>query len=241
MGTSSEVSLVRKDQFGEVPDKPGVYAWYIDIRAMRPDLAKNKPHLLSKDHQRKHGFIDPSTKVFLKSTEHFGSFWSAQIRVSSPFARIPLNDSTNSSVAGEQEAVWTEEDGGTEIPETLELDGPQAEVLAQFLIDSFPFFSSPIYIGTSKHLRTRLEQHRKAFADLAGVKHLYDEDLETGDSWRNFASRCFIHNIKIDDLIVAYFEIGSAETSSQSEPFLRARHAGERFLNLMSRPLFGMR
>lgn len=241
MGTEHKVSLVRKDQFGEVPDKPGVYAWYIDIRATRPVIAKSKPHLLIKDLQRKHGFIDPSTKVFLKSSEHFGSFWSAKIMISSPFTRTPLNDLENSPVGDGPELTWSAEDGEAEVPEDLGLDGSQAEILAQFLIESFPYFSSPIYIGTSKHLRTRLEQHRKAFSDLNEVEHLYSEDLEAGESWQKFASRCFIHDIKIDDLIVAYFELGESEANLSSEPFKRARLAGERFLNLMSRPLFGMR
>jgi hypothetical protein len=241
VGADRKVLLVRQDQFGEVPDKPGVYAWYIDVRAMKPERAKSKPHLLSKDLQRKHGFIDPSTKVFLKSSEHFGAFWSAQIRISSRFTRTPLNVLDNSSIGDDLEIAWTAEDGETEVPENFELDGSQAEVLAQFLIESFPYFSSPIYIGTSKHLKTRLEQHRKAFSDLAEVEHLYSEDLEAGESWQQFASRCFIHGIKIDDLIVAYFELGKSEASPFSEPFKRARLAGERFLNLISRPLFGMR
>lgn len=161
--------------------------------------------------------------------------------ISSPFTRTPLNDLENSPVGDGPELTWSAEDGEAEVPEDLGLDGSQAEILAQFLIESFPYFSSPIYIGTSKHLRTRLEQHRKAFSDLNEVEHLYSEDLEAGESWQKFASRCFIHDIKIDDLIVAYFELGKSEANLSSEPFKRARLAGERFLNLMSRPLFGMR
>ena len=220
----------------EVPEKPGVYSWYLNI-----GFKKDQPTFsdLQKFISKRHNFIDPLTVGVLKSAERFGSVTTATLKTESRYSHPNAGDELSHEIV-----KWALQEGdgeGTNADMRSVLEGTSAVVLIRDLLrDTFPAFSSPLYIGTSKNLQVRLGEHIALYQRLEASDLHVDPD-EHSPPWMTFAHRAWSHGIRLSDLRYTFAEFPESHVGLTGEQLTSVRLFCEKYLNLLARPVFGMR
>jgi len=114
-------------------------------------------------------------------------------------------------------------------------DLAEVSVFVDFFNSSFCQFFSPIYIGKSDNLRTRISGHIRTLRDLtrnSGV--IADDFIEDSE----FARRAYKNKVKESDLVFTFLEIKNFGNETSD---LNVRDSIESWLNKIVQPVFGKR
>jgi hypothetical protein len=133
-------------ELGQAPESPGVYAWYYQIELSNKDIEDCIERVLASSSEAEKSDI---IRVFLER-RLFKYYQETPYRV---MMRGPMKP----TYAGTVENQITI---SSSLIERLSDDPKRLLRLKELLQQSIPFFSSPIYIGVAKNLRSRLLQHK---------------------------------------------------------------------------------
>lgn len=159
----------------KVPEGPGVYCWYGTKKLTKPDWQSNyedfEGYLIDSCHQYRPGRL----KATLES--QFGLRWNEDLKeVSTMTTKFDLKQFHL------DEELRVDEDVDLKATDTQRL-------IAEALNLCEPIFSAPIYIGHSRNLRNRVDQHKNELSDLED-SHC-DPDDYADSKGKSFAERCF--------------------------------------------------
>jgi len=114
-------------------------------------------------------------------------------------------------------------------------ESDRSYVLSNFNL-FFPAFASPVYIGTSKNLHSRLTNHVKYLENYEDLPSADQNSTEGND--KNFASRANRQNIKSHNLVFTFLVV---EKNINGEDDGNARERIEQLLNGINQPILGKR
>lgn len=111
----------------------------------------------------------------------------------------------------------------------------EVSVFVDFFNTSFCQFFSPIYIGRSDNIRSRISGHIRTLQDLTrNIEVLPDEFIEDSE----FARRAHKNRVKESDLVFTFLEVKRFGNESSN---LDVRDSIESWLNEIVQPVFGRR
>lgn len=204
--------------FGEVPDAdptPGLYAWYLRI----------KPG-----------------KINLESPENFSK---ALKRITEqlcyPDFSMQLRGHLNLHLKGDLKHLWYghEENRFSNQFQSILEQPEEREILGEILELTVPMLTGPLYIGVSKNLQLRLEQHVQLIQGYQEdtIQYSSIDSEESLENDKNFAQRIIERRIDPNHLIVGIVYVSHPHVSP---PRIRkAIETAETLLNRMFYPILG--
>lgn len=131
-----------------IQNKPGIYAWYYDITLSKPDINRLIEKLNNKDND---GYTDKKLEVQVFLEKHLFGY----------FRESPYEAKLNGSLMPTFQGRLSHVDSVSNSLVERVLDEPSIlfEVKA-ILAETSLFFSSPIYIGMSDDLYSRVTKHK---------------------------------------------------------------------------------
>lgn len=168
--------------FGEVPDadpKPGLYAWYLRIKPGKSNL--ESPENFS--------------KALKRITE----------QLCYPDLSMQLRGHLNLHLKGDLKHIWyghEENQFSDHFQKILELPEGR-EILGEILESTVPLLTGPLYIGVSKNLRCRLQQHTRLIQEGYHNQFSPVDSKESLENDRNFAERVRQRKIDPNHLVVS--------------------------------------
>jgi hypothetical protein len=216
----------------EAPACPGIYAWYVQV-PLEPD--DWRPNIMNGQDRASPDFIEAvlrygdyfrPERVELTGQATYGTRWAGEI-------------------AGSQLAdlVSVEREGTGGVPGTSRLhetaeDLQARRIVLHLLRSALPVFAAPIYIGVTRSLRSRLQDH---LADFHTTRTYLKDRQERADALRErgptFGVRLAAANIDLNHLLIYALPldtqgVGAAQTRAAAE-------VAEWTLQRIFRPVFG--
>jgi hypothetical protein len=213
------------DEVESADDSPGIYAWYPVPQIGKPDYEQKDAFrsLLDSFSTR---FIAPSLSVRASTT--FLLRWEGSIQETTSARFRDLLQGPDDKVSKSMQKIVDKE--------------RNREVLARLLTLTIPILASPLYIGMSENLRTRLAQHRDELYDRLSQAREDPEYLQRSRLDQTFASRAIASGFSGDTLVVWTINLEKALGLSSAEDDAKEVAAGtEWLLNRWFRPIFGRR
>ena len=202
--------------FGEVPDAkpvPGLYAWYLRIR-----LGRNN----------------------IKSSENFSRALNRITeQICYPDLAMQLQGHLNLNLKGKLRHIWYGHDDNPfsdSFKETLN-HPEEREILSDILDLAVPLLTGPLYIGVSKNLRVRLQQHVRLIQGSDTARPIDSEESFEND--KNFAERIKARKIDPNHLAVSVVDVSHPDISSKR--IRKTVGTAETLLNRMFYPVLGRR
>lgn len=210
----SSTGWVSATQIGDVPDSPGIYAWYACFpRGQAAQFGEGKSFRLILD-PFDVALRSPAPVTISVVTDNMKAEWKHRVEAS-PRAypdRVEKLLEGPSSLA--RQALWEA------------LSEPQGELG----VPVYSLLSAPLYVGKTEHsLAVRLKSHVSAMRDSA-------VELEEE---RVFADRCSKVGLNETHLAVWYFAIDIEADGVTTDDRNRTIIALEALLNRWHRPVFG--
>lgn len=175
------------DNGGIIPDKKGIYAWYIDF-------SKFKKFSTKKEFSRKLEILDNliATDSLKGNVKSFFRNYNVQLDENRLFLEKYIVEST------EEEIIFGER------LEKLSLDDCK-ELMD--LLANFSVLVNPLYVGISISLKARWKQHRDAFNKIKSLQDLKeDDDVILKESYKSFGGRIAMKGFNWEYLIFACVE-----------------------------------
>jgi len=221
--------LYRPTQAEDVPEQPGLYAWYLNFinpqGFIDPEkfLTKYEPYLRAFSTDKENEQIDPVRGTYLarlSGSGRFGDEYSAQLQVSN---KLIERDSRANRALPEAES----REGGQEILRTLFNQG-------------FQILSAPIYVGKSDNLKRRIDEHLAAIDDAQRVTGKFGDDwFVANDALRTFARRVIALGLDPSMLLFACIAINPTELNLTTTQAMYWIEEAEYYFNNISRPSLG--
>ena len=204
--------------FGEVPDadpKPGLYAWYLRIKPGKSNL--ESPENFS--------------KALKRITEE----------LCYPDLSMQLRGHLNLHLKGDLKHIWyghEENRFSDQFQKILELP-EEREILGEILESTVPLLTGPLYIGVSKNLQLRLEQHVQLIQGYQEdtIQYASIDSEESLENDKNFAQRIIERQIDPNHLMVGIVYLSHPQFSGAK--IRKAIGAAEILLNRMFYPILG--
>ena len=219
------------DELEQVPNRPGLYAWYFVPLAGPLDWAEFIDDQSGSDLgvARFGDFLARHTDrvrlpgLSLRARGHLGADWLGR-----------LDDQSSLTLAQNLRSLADGGPGrGASVRWAL-TNADARECLAQVLLSASPRLSPPIYIGVAKNLRGRLDEHMR---DYGRAMAQPDDD---GDLPSKFGERAAAAGLRVDELKVAVLPISELENLDDDE-LRKVAEAAEFVLNRWHRPMLGQR
>ena len=207
--------------------KPGLYAWYLMIKLGKANIKSSKP------------------ENFLRRLKTITE------QLCYPTLPVQIQGRLSPKMKGDLGHIWY---GHEKYPfpkrfrEILSCP-EEREILGEMLESAVPLLTSPLYIGVSKNLQIRLEQHKQLLQEYQRHKRLQQEHQEDTIQFplvdsakalkndKNFAQRIVNREINLNDLVVSIVP----NPRPSSEKVHRAIGAAETLLNRIFYPILGRR
>lgn len=202
--------------FGEVPDadpKPGLYAWYLRIKPGKSNL--ESPENFS--------------KALKRITE----------QLCYPDLSMQLRGHLNLHLKGDLKHIWyghEENQFSDQFQTILELP-EEREILGEILESTVPLLTGPLYIGVSKNLQRRLQQHTRLIQEGYHDQFSPVDSKESLENDRNFAERITQRKIDPNHLMVGVVYVSHPQFSGAK--IRKAIGAAETLLNRTFYPILG--
>jgi hypothetical protein len=213
----------------DVPERPGLYAWYLDFinrqSFIDPEkfLTKYEPYLKAFSSDREDEQTDPvggSYLAHLVGSGRFGDAYSAQLRV-------------------ENKLIGKDSKADRKSPEAASREGAQ-EILRTLFNEGFQILSAPIYVGKSDNLSRRIEEHLTAIDDARAVAGKFGGDwYVANDPPRTFARRFVGLGLNPSMLLFACIAIDPTEIKMNPAAAMYWIEEAEYYFNNISRPSLG--
>jgi len=213
-------TLGRLFSFGEVPDvdpKPGLYAWYL---RMKPG------------------------KSNIKSPENFSTALKRITeQICYPTLTMQLQGHLSLNLKGDLRHIWYGHDENPFSNQFQEiLNHPEErEILSDILELTVPLLTGPLYIGVSKNLQARLQQHTQLIQEYQkdATQFFPIDSEESLENDKNFAQRIVERKIDPNHLVVGVVYVSHPHLSS--ERIRKTIETAETLLNRMFYPILGRR
>lgn len=150
---------LRLSEIDQAPESPGVYAWYTQIEISTADIQD----IISRIHQAKYISISNAMNEVDNLLHKY---------IFNHFQNVPYHV----TISGLLKATYS-----GEIPHKISssvslieriVDHPERFInIATMLRNMAPWFTSPLYIGMSANLRSRLMTHRKFIIELRDLRN----------------------------------------------------------------------
>jgi hypothetical protein len=213
----------------EVPELPGLYAWYLNF--INPQEFVDPKKFLAKYAQFAQALNsnseaeqkDPSggnVLAELKGPGQFGDQYHAKLRIAHKLIEI-------------------DSDSARSVPDDAK-DAAAQHILQRLFNDAFTVFAAPLYIGKTDNLKRRVEEHLTAIGDAGEVVERFGrEQFVEYDNAKNFARRLAALNFKKGALLffcapIDYQQLGI--TRAEATFWIEE---SEYYFNNISRPLLG--
>ena len=225
MGTWWFMTLNNSEEllsFKEVPDvdsKPGLYAWYLRIKPGKGNT-KSPENFLRALKKITEQFYYPTLAMQLQG--HLGLNWKGKLK-----------------------HIWYGHDDSQFSDSLNALNNPEEmEILNDILELTVPLLTGPLYIGVSKNLRVRLQQHTQLIQayqeDTIQFSQFSPIDIDGAESLendRNFAQRIVERKIDPNHLVVGVIYVCHPHYSIES--IHKAVKNAETLLNRIFHPILG--
>lgn len=198
--TTQGLILSFSDVFN-APQMPGLYAWYSILGLGNADLiieSQTRSALRRQTSRYKPNALESEVKGNL------GARWKGQL------ADVSMDDLSKLLEGSEPElnqgVSQAKQQRGTRLMQALE-DHASRQALVNTLEKSIPMFLSPLYVGISENLNSRLQSHVNAYRSFSknrSVVTLEENELDDTDeaAGRSFATRAVNAGFKEDNLQV---------------------------------------
>ena len=233
MDAPSEIKILDLDHLDEAPVGAGLYAWYLvpvaadtdweaDIDDEGNDVGYDTFAAFLSSHTRR--YLHPGARTTVKW--HLWAEWSGMLQ------------ETGIEALANMLAEMPERGTQAAKLRTVAKTAATRQVLAAVLLAAAPRLVAPVYIGVSKTLRKRLEEHAAAYLD-ASDRLARDADLP-GSIKNTFGSRIAQARVPYETLRVCTLEIEGFDTVDEDDA-REIAEAAEFVLNRWHHPLFGER
>lgn len=219
----------RPTETEEVPELPGLYAWYLnfinpqEFSNPKKFLTKYDPYVRALNSDSEEEQKDPQGGKFvahLTGDGRFGDHYAAKLRIAHKLIGHDAGSSRSQPDDAKKVAAQ--------------------KILQNLFNDSFQIFSAPLYIGKTDNLKRRFEEHLGAI-EAAGSRAERDghEQFAEHDNAKNFGRRLVALKLKKDSLLffcvpIDYHQLGI----SKSEATFWIEES-EYYFNNISRPVLG--
>lgn len=233
-----EPEKYKLDKISHAPECIGIYAWYacLDMRApdwscntdeTGEDLANQRTRDIVNNHSKKYQPLE----FDLIGKSNFNQKWVGNLspQLSSFFdENLNQNDRTES----------------TFLSDTFSTEKTRKH-LAHLLKSSMPIFASPLYIGKSNNIRSRLQSHASTLKQIYNI--IKDDDPRKEEiierikqDGANFGARAIAAGFTPDDLFVYVINIESiCAAGMKRKEIEKICSSYEWLLNRWHRPLLG--
>jgi hypothetical protein len=219
-----ERRLYAWSELGEIPDGTGVYAWYyrhmlttFDIQELKGELAR---------------LTEPSRQK--KAADVVTKFLHAYLF--GPLAEEPYHASMRGRLKPQYEGRL---DYSSPISDSLVArlvaNPDRLFVLQKILAEAVPEFASPIYIGMSVDLRSRLRRHKRLIETFKAAGAEYRPEGDNSASEEDRADHSFAWDVVRRGLSVNRLEVSVRQIAAHEGVHVDA----ENILNRINFPLCG--
>lgn len=216
-GMASDIRKLLWADLATAPASPGIYAWYC-----RPQITDFDLKATIK------AIHDTRTEDRAKAEETARSMLDD--RVFKPFREEPYHAVIAGPLKASYNGPLEHEFKVSESLVTRVVDEPdRLNVIRDVLERSAPMFASPLYIGMSVNLRSRLGQHKRLIERYRQMRLRETPQLQSSDA--GFAWQIAKREISPDRLFVFTCEIGDADDGTATDI--------ENILNRLYYPILG--
>jgi hypothetical protein len=196
-----------------IPDKKGIYAWYIDF-------SKFKNFDTKEEFSKKIKLLDSliASDTMKGNVKSFFKNYNVQIDENRLFIDKYIVDDT------EEELIFGEKLVNLSIEDCKNM---------MDLLSNFSILVNPLYVGISSSLKTRWDQHKKSFNKIKELQDLKeDDDLIKNEAMKSFGGRIALKGFNWDYLVFACVEKDIDRKIINETEYL---------INRFYNPLFGRR
>jgi hypothetical protein len=215
----------------EVPELPGLYAWYLNF--INPQEFVDPKKFLAKYAQFAQSLNSDSEA---EQKDPLGGNYVADLRGHGKFG-----DQYLAKLRIAHKLIEIDSDSARSVPDDAK-DAAAQHILQQLFNDAFMIFAAPLYIGKTDNLKRRVEEHLTAIGDAGEVVERFGrEQFVEYDNAKNFARRLAALNLKKGSLLffcvpIDYQQLGI--TRAEATFWIEE---SEYYFNNISRPLLGRR
>lgn len=164
------MKILTWQEIGEAPKQPGIYAWYF-----APDITKFDVEQITKEILKLKADADiPSAKIKLREFLNTAVFSSFREQPYTAQLHAPLKPRYEGTLEHQPALSEGMLDRILEEPSIL-------HEIREALRMSAPYFASPLYIGMSDNLRSRLSRHKSLIEHYAEQNYSDDVDVDVRD------------------------------------------------------------
>ena len=199
LGAVNHIRKLSWSELGQAPVGPGVYAWYYEPQITQYDLDQAIRAITDKMAEADRNAAETVIhRLFNDNVLKYFQQDPYDVTLSGPLK--PRHTGT---------VVHDQRISPGLVQRILEEPGRLAG-LSDFLTGSAPYFASPVYIGMSESLRTRLSTHRSLIEKYRNqeLRHGVVDDA-SGNEDAGFARRVVTRRIPPDNLFVMVLETSS--------------------------------
>lgn len=196
-----------------IPDKKGIYAWYIDF-------SKFKNFSSKEDFSKKLKLLDSliATDSLKGNVKSFFKNYNVQLEENRLFIEKYIIDETG------EELIFGEKLENLTLEDCKNL---------MDLLSNFSILVNPLYVGISTSLKTRWDQHKKSFNKIIELRSIgEDEDIIRDEAQKSFGGRIAYKGFNWEYLIFACVEKDIDRKIINETEFL---------INRFYNPIFGRR
>lgn len=207
-------------EIGQAPPSSGVYAWYYNVELAQFDIERLISSLSETDDPERASCL---VKDFFER-HVFGHF------IEQPYTAVmrgPLKPTYEGTLAHRISLSGKLVDRIVEEPQRL-------YTVKSVLERSAPMFSSPLYIGMSSNLRTRLLRH-KALIEKYSEYKVYNPDLAVSDDSKDAADHSFAKEVVERQFVLTRLFVVTDVIEAESKNYVDI----ENILNRIHFPLLG--
>lgn len=207
--------LFKWEEVGDVPSKPGIYAWYYELTITLYDINRVTEQVTS---YRDAGDLLKAENLINKFLHDF---------VFQYFAEDPYRASIGGPLKPKYEGKLKHISETSDALISRIVENPERlHTIREILSGSVPTFGSPIYIGMSSNLRRRISTHKRLITKLRST-----ESANFGTE----RDQSFAHRVAERDLIPTRLRVAVKELSSSESEYVDA----ENILNRINFPILG--
>lgn len=221
---SVERRLYAWSEIGEVPAGTGIYAWYYRHMLTDFDIQKLKSEILLLSGPTKEEEAASLVTDFL------------QTHLFTPLTEEPYDASMWGALKPRYEGkLHYRQTISASLIQRLATEPDRLDTLKKILAEAVPEFSSPIYIGMSVDLRTRLSRHKSLIEAYKASKCGHSLDTDATLSGEAHADHSFAWDVVRRGLSVNRLEVSVRRITAPESVHVDA----ENILNRINHPLCG--